>query len=134
VGNPVWALAGVGQDSAGKVSPGWSGAEGACAPDQARVACFPMYHSLKFPRDWIGAGSVFHSPEVLGSRGESCVGPCGCWARLCWQGSRELQWSGREHFFKCFSDMQDSSVDIIQIEVTQTQKNTHGMYSLISGY
>ena len=21
---------------------------------------------------------VFHSPEVLGSRGESCVGPCGC--------------------------------------------------------
>ena len=23
---------------------------------------------------------VFHSPEVLGSRGESCVGPCGCQA------------------------------------------------------
>jgi hypothetical protein len=21
---------------------------------------------------------VFHSPEVLGSRGESCLGPCGC--------------------------------------------------------
>jgi hypothetical protein len=21
---------------------------------------------------------VFHSPEVLGSHGESCVGPCGC--------------------------------------------------------
>ena len=30
------------------------------------------------PRDWIGADAVFHSPEVLGSRGESCVGPCGC--------------------------------------------------------
>jgi hypothetical protein len=29
-------------------------------------------------RDWIGAGAVFHSPEVLGSRGGSCVGPCGC--------------------------------------------------------
>jgi hypothetical protein len=29
-------------------------------------------------RDWIGAGAVFHSPEALGSRGESCVGPCGC--------------------------------------------------------
>jgi hypothetical protein len=30
-------------------------------------------------RDWIGAGAVFHSPEVLGSRsrGGSCVGPCG---------------------------------------------------------
>jgi hypothetical protein len=30
------------------------------------------------PHDWIGAGAVFHSPEVLGSRGGSCVGPCGC--------------------------------------------------------
>jgi hypothetical protein len=29
-------------------------------------------------RDWIGAEAVFHSPEVLGSRGESCVVPCGC--------------------------------------------------------
>jgi hypothetical protein len=29
-------------------------------------------------RHWIGADTVFHSPEVLGSRGESCVGPCGC--------------------------------------------------------
>jgi hypothetical protein len=28
-------------------------------------------------RDWIGADAVFHSPEVLGSRGESCVIPCG---------------------------------------------------------
>jgi hypothetical protein len=25
---------------------------------------------------------VFHSPEVLGSRGESFVGPCGCWKTL----------------------------------------------------
>ena len=37
------------------------------------------------PCDWIGADAVFHSPEVLGSRGWSCVGPCGCletpWAR-----------------------------------------------------
>jgi hypothetical protein len=45
--------------------------------------------------DWIGAGAVFHSPEVLGSRGESCVGPCGCWARLRWQGTLRLEWSGR---------------------------------------
>jgi hypothetical protein len=48
VGSPVWALAGVGQDSAVKVARGSSGAEGTCAPDQARVACFPMYRSLKF--------------------------------------------------------------------------------------
>jgi hypothetical protein len=34
---------------------------------------------------------VVHSPEVLGSRGESRVGPCGCWARLCWQGSPGLE-------------------------------------------
>ena len=31
------------------------------------------------------------TPEVLGSRGESRVGPCGCWARLCWQGSPGLE-------------------------------------------
>jgi hypothetical protein len=30
VGSPVWALAGVGQDSAGKVARGSSGVEGAC--------------------------------------------------------------------------------------------------------
>jgi hypothetical protein len=28
------------------------------------------------PGDWIGADAVFHSPEVLRSRGGSCVGPC----------------------------------------------------------
>jgi hypothetical protein len=90
VGRPVWVLAGVGQDSVGKVARGSIRAEGTCAPDQERVACFPMYRSLRF-RDWIGAGAVFHSPEVLGSRGESRVGPCGCWARLCWQGSPGLE-------------------------------------------
>jgi hypothetical protein len=30
VGSPVWALAGVGRDSAGKVARGLGGAEGAC--------------------------------------------------------------------------------------------------------
>jgi hypothetical protein len=29
-------------------------------------------------RNCLLAEVVFHSPEVLGSRGESCVGPCGC--------------------------------------------------------
>jgi hypothetical protein len=48
VGNPAWALAGVGRDSAGKIARGSSGVEGACVPDQARVACFPMYRSLRF--------------------------------------------------------------------------------------
>jgi hypothetical protein len=41
---------------------------------------------------------VFHSLEVLGSRGESCVGPCGCLAgvrQLRWPGSPGLEWSGR---------------------------------------
>jgi hypothetical protein len=48
VGSPVWALAGVGHDSAGKVARGSSRGEGTCAPDQARVACFPMYRSLRY--------------------------------------------------------------------------------------
>ena len=29
-------------------------------------------------RNWIGADTVFHSPEVLRSSWGSCVGPCGC--------------------------------------------------------
>jgi hypothetical protein len=55
----VWALAGVGQDSAGKVARGSSRAEGTCAPDQARVACFPMYCSLRFRA--IGLGQALCS-------------------------------------------------------------------------
>ena len=30
------------------------------------------------PHDWIGVDAVFHSPEVLRSRGGSCGGSCGC--------------------------------------------------------
>jgi hypothetical protein len=48
VGNPVWALAGVGRDSTGKVAQGSSGAERACAPGQARVVCFPIFRNLRF--------------------------------------------------------------------------------------
>jgi hypothetical protein len=55
-------------------------------------------------RDWIGADAVFHSAEVLSSRG-------GCFAG---------KWMELEN--------------IILNEATQTEKNTHGMYSLISGY
>jgi hypothetical protein len=67
-------------ESAGKVHSGSSGAEGACAPGQAPGSLLPYFPLSQVPCDWIGAGAVFHSPEVLGSRGESCVGPCGCWA------------------------------------------------------
>jgi hypothetical protein len=38
----------------------------------------PYLMQSQVQRDWIGAEAVFHSPEVLGSRGGSCVGPCGC--------------------------------------------------------
>jgi hypothetical protein len=55
----VWALAGVGHDSAGKVARGSSRAEGTCAPDQAWVACFPMYSSLRFRA--IGLGQALCS-------------------------------------------------------------------------
>jgi hypothetical protein len=67
-------------ESAGKVHSGLSGAEGDCAPGQALGSLLPYFPRSQFPCDWIGAGAVFHSPEVLGFRGESCVAPCGCWA------------------------------------------------------
>jgi hypothetical protein len=40
VGNPVWALAGVGRDSAGKVARGSNGAEGACVRSVAFLCQF----------------------------------------------------------------------------------------------
>ena len=46
-------------DSAGKVARGSSGAEGACAPGQARVVCFPIYRSLRFRA--IGLGQALCS-------------------------------------------------------------------------
>jgi hypothetical protein len=93
----VWALAGVGQDSAGKVARGSSlesSGRDLC-PRSGPGSLLPYVLQSQVLRDWIGAGAVFHSPEVLGSRGESCVGPCGCWARLCWHGSPGLESSGR---------------------------------------
>jgi hypothetical protein len=60
-------------------------------PRSGPGSLLPYVPQSQVPRDWIGAGAVFRSPEVLGSRGESRVGPCGCWARLCWQGSQGLK-------------------------------------------
>jgi hypothetical protein len=94
VGSPVWTLAGVGQDSAVKVARGSSlesSGRDLC-PRSGPGSLLPYVPQSQVPRDWIGAGTVIHSPEVLGSRGESCVDPCsGCWARLCWQGSPGLE-------------------------------------------
>jgi hypothetical protein len=55
MGNPVWALAGVGRDSAGKVPRGSSGAEGACAPGQARPLRVLGDSAGKVPRGLSGA-------------------------------------------------------------------------------
>jgi hypothetical protein len=96
----VWALMGVGRDSAGKVPRGSSGAEGALFPRSGPGSLLPYLEQSQVLRDWIGADAVFHSPEVLGSCGESCVGPCGCWVRLCWQGTWGLEWSRRPDFFR----------------------------------
>jgi hypothetical protein len=89
----VWALACVGQDSAGKVARGSSlesrGRD--LCPRSGPGSLLPYVPQSRVPCDWIGAGTVIHSPEVLGSRGESRVDPCGCWARLCWQGSPGLR-------------------------------------------
>jgi hypothetical protein len=49
-------------------------------PTSGPGSLLPYLQQSQVPRDWIGAGVVFHSPEVLGSHGESSVGPCGCWA------------------------------------------------------
>ena len=75
----MWALAGVRQ-LRWPGSPGleWSG-RGFC-PGSGPGSLLPYVPQSQVPRDWIGAGAVFHSPEVLGSRGESCGGPCGCQA------------------------------------------------------
>jgi hypothetical protein len=42
--------------SAGKVLRGSSGTEGACAPGQARVVCFPISRSLRFRAIGLGQG------------------------------------------------------------------------------
>jgi hypothetical protein len=46
------------------------------------------------PSYWIGAEAVFHSPEVLRSRGGSCEYLAGV-HRLCVQGTQVLVWTGR---------------------------------------
>jgi hypothetical protein len=73
----VWALAGVRRlHWQGTLGLEWSG-RGLC-PRSGPGSLLPYFPQSQVPRNWIGAGAVFHSPEVLGSRGESCVGPCGC--------------------------------------------------------
>jgi hypothetical protein len=54
----------------------WSGRD--LCPRSGPGSLLPYLLQSQVPRDWIGADAVFHSPEVLGSHGESCVGPCGC--------------------------------------------------------
>jgi hypothetical protein len=51
VWNPVWPLW-VSGDSAGKVPQGSSGAEGACAPGQARVVLFPLLKRIELSTLW----------------------------------------------------------------------------------
>jgi hypothetical protein len=72
----------------------WSGPEGTCAPDQAGLSA-SLVNAVSGPvrLDWSRA--VFHSPEVLGSRGESCVGPCGC-PEIPQAKHPVLVWTGRD--------------------------------------
>ena len=75
MGNPVWARAGVGRVR-------WQGTLG--LEWSRRGLC---------PRS--GPGSLLpYFPRVLGSRGESCVGPCRCRASPL-AGTLGLDWSGR---------------------------------------
>jgi hypothetical protein len=112
----VWALAGV-RRLRWQGSPGleWSG-RGLC-PRSSPGSLLPYVPQSQVPRDWIGAGAVFHSPEVLGSRGESRVGPCGCWARLCWQGSPGLDLTDT------FNEIKNNSLSFLnQIEILPSDK------------
>jgi hypothetical protein len=64
VGSPVWALVGVGQDSAGKVARGSSGAEGACA--QKNIFKDATILTIKNLREIISPTSrVLHSFHAL---------------------------------------------------------------------
>jgi hypothetical protein len=73
----VWALASVRRlHWQGTLGLEWS-RRGLC-PRSGPGSLLPYLLQSQVPCDWIGAGAVFHSPEVLGSRGESCVGFCGC--------------------------------------------------------
>jgi hypothetical protein len=93
----VWALAGVRQ-LRWPGSPGleWSG-RGFC-PGSGLGSLLPYVPQSQVTRDWIGAGAVFHSPEVLGSRGESCGGPCGCQTTPL----ARKPWAGVEIIFKIY--------------------------------
>jgi hypothetical protein len=72
----VWALTGVRRLCwQGSLGLEWSG-RGLC-PRSGPGSLLPYVLQSLVPCDWIGAGTVFHSPEVLGSRGESFVGPAG---------------------------------------------------------
>jgi hypothetical protein len=52
-----------------KVTRCWCRPEGICDPDQAGFSASIMLSQV--PSDWNGTEVVFHSPEVLRSRGES---------------------------------------------------------------
>ena len=84
-------------------SPGLESSGRDLCPRSGPGSLLPYVPQSQVPRDWIGAGAVFHSPEVLGSCGESRVGPCGCWARLCWQGSPGLESSRRATYVLCIN-------------------------------
>jgi hypothetical protein len=73
----VWALAGVGRLRwQGVPVLEWGGRD--LCPRSGPGSLLPYLPQSQVLCDWIGADAVFHSPEVLGSRGESFVGPCWC--------------------------------------------------------
>ena len=91
MGNPVWVLAG---ESAGKVPWSSSGAEGACAPGQARVVRFPIYRSLSFRVIGLGQGLCSthqRSEDPVGNPVWALAG----FGRLRWQGTSGREWSRR---------------------------------------
>jgi hypothetical protein len=62
----------VSADCTPKVPLCWRELEGTCVPDQVGFSASLINAVSGSVRDWIGAAAVFHSPEVLRSRGGSC--------------------------------------------------------------
>ena len=90
-----------------------------CDPGQARLPASLMLSQV--PSDWIGTEAVFHSPEVLGSHGESSR-DLGVVCRLRAQGDQVLALTGRDldpgqAGFSAFPMLSQVPCDLIGTEV-----------------
>ena len=92
---------------------GWTGR--VLCPWSGWVFCFPNYQSQVL-RDWIRAEAVFHSPEVLRSRGWSCGYLAGVP-----DSAPKLPWCWRGPEGTCAPDQPGFSASLINVVSCSTQ-------------